>query len=121
MPKSLLLVNKFFYEDVTACLRHYADPEPVVLLYRHTPGHEEGEDQVPTLIRMLHLGRAYDNRNKKASRLERAGRKRTEQLAVRRHCARGLSPTCASQTPPQPYPAHPHSIHHRQQERHRQR
>jgi hypothetical protein len=64
MPVALLQVNRFFYDEVTACLQQYIDLGSTTLLCRHTPRLSPYSNClnvfVPGIMRMLSVGSLYD-------------------------------------------------------------
>lgn len=64
-PLSLLLVNRFLYEEVTASLQTHIEKSPIVLLFRHSANCITGIDmssKIRVLLDLLDTGRLYDQR-----------------------------------------------------------
>lgn len=64
MPAALLRVNKFFHNEVCACLRQRVELGRITLLCRHTPASWQSADFLkfcnPAVEAILRNGRLYD-------------------------------------------------------------
>lgn len=73
LPVSFYQVNRFFYNEVTACLEQRVDKRPIILLCKFNQRSGDSLQDpihcVTELVQLLKMGRLYDQRNHNKSNM----------------------------------------------------